>query len=186
MRIIKEAYSGAQSSGKSTRIEAIKRIASLGFPIVTLPEFATVVASMGYKLNMESGISTQEKMVELQIKAETDAVLKLKREFPDAPLGVIICDRPIYDSLVYTELAHKDKRVTDQEIFRLTRTIFGWTTDHPYDKIYFCHPRALYDDGDGMRVLGDVGEQWQKRVHWQFKKFYKANEDNLNVEYIVR
>jgi len=27
---------------------------------------------------------------------------------------------------------------------------------------------------------------WQKRVHNQFKKFYKENESNLNVEYIVR
>jgi hypothetical protein len=186
MKIIKEAYSGAQSSGKSTRIEAVKRIAVHGFPIVTLPEFATVVASMGYKLNMESGIETQEKMVELQIEAEINAEIYLRTNFPNEKYGLIICDRPVYDSLVYSELAHKDKRVTDEEMFRLTKTIWDYTNKHPYDKIWFCHPRALYDDGDGMRVLGDVGEMWQKRVHNQFKKFYKENESNLNVEYIVR
>ena len=186
MKIIKEAYSGAQSAGKSTRINAIKRIADYGFPIITLPEFATVVASMGYKLNMESGIETQAKMVELQMKAETKAVVDFERYYSDEPLGIIVCDRPVFDSLVYTELAHKDERVTDEEIFELQKTVFDYTTEHPYDKIYFCHPRELYDDGDGMRVTGRIGEEWQKRVHNQFKKFYKKNEILLNVEYIVK
>ena len=185
MKIINEAYSGAQSAGKSTRINAIQRIADYGFPVITLPEFATVVASMGYKLNMESGIETQTKMVELQMKAEARAEAELKK-YSDEVLGIIVCDRPVFDSLVYTELAHKDERVTDEEIFELQKTVFDYTTEHPYDKIYFCHPRELYDGGDGMRVLGKVGEEWQKRVHNQFKKFYKKNEILLNVEYIVK
>lgn len=187
MEIIKEAFSGAQSAGKSTRINAIDRLAKTGkFPVVVLPEFATVVAKMGYKLNKQSGIETQMKMSELQIEAELQAVNTLQHKFPEAPLGVIVCDRPVFDSYVYGKIGYEAGRISLPDLNKLEQLVWNHANANPYNKIYFCQPRTLYDGGDGMRLLGKEGESFQKLVHQYFVDFYKQNKHRINVEHIVK
>ena len=191
MRIIKEAYSGAQSSGKSTRINAVERVANLGFPIIVLPEYATIVAQMGYKLNKESGVETQFKMTEMQIVDEINAVESLKRRYPREPVGVIICDRPVYDSYVYGTIAYKDGRMTGQELSELREMIKKHVEKYPYDKVYFCEPREFY--GNKERLQGhtsmDEAREFQKEVHNAFEKFYNEQYPKgfkINLERILK
>jgi len=191
MKIIKEAYSGAQSSGKSTRINAVKRIQEVAnLPIIILPEYATIVAGMGYELNKKSGAESQFKMTEMQIIDEVNAINNLKRKYPDSPVGVIICDRPIYDSYVYGRLGYEQGRMTGQELNQLYEMVKNHVRKYPYDKVYFCQPRDYYEDS--TRKLGMGGHTfkeavaWQKTVHRAFVKFYKENKFMINIERIKK
>jgi len=88
----------------------------------------------------------QEWMVHEQIRDE-EFIENYLTKFDKDPKVVMLCDRSIWDSLVYMTYMCRKGMVTDAE-FRVVDSLISDYAERmlTYDKIYFCEIKVIYDD----------------------------------------
>jgi hypothetical protein len=77
--------------------------------------------------------------------------------------------------LVYSVSLNKRKTISDDELNIIKDTVMGWVeVMAPYDTIYFCEKKPIYDDGKR-----DPDPDWQDDIYQTFKRVIK--EYNIPV-----
>lgn len=160
----KIAVMGAHSSAKTTRIEFLEQVFGVvKYPLYIVPEAARLCP---YDINQNAGFKAQMWMIEKQLRMEQFAEKKaLEKANGHEP--IILCDRTLYDMIVYSEsLVKKDKMTTKDlaSIESRVREIFRKRLIRPYDQIYLCQPRPIIDDG-----VRDTDRGWQLELYNRFK-----------------
>lgn len=160
----KIAVMGAHSSAKTTRIEFIEHVLGLvNYPLYIVPEAARLCP---YDINQNAGFKAQMWMIEKQLKMER-AAEKKALENANGHEPIILCDRTLYDMIVYSEsLLNKNKMIITEfkTIESRVREIFRKGLILPYDQVYLCQPRPIIDDG-----VRDTDRGWQLELYTRFK-----------------
>lgn len=184
----KIAFMGAHSSAKTTTVNRLGAfLMYLDIPHIIIPEMPRICP---YEINQESGFKAQAWMVFEQIRRETQAereIVHMEAEKKDrdkhitvsaanfGTQGVIICDRCIWDYMVYGLSLKQKGQITDEDFKVLKSMILSYNASMtPYDVIFFCEPKPLYEDG-----IRDVDPEWREEIYRLFKLIIK--EYNLNV-----
>jgi thymidylate kinase len=97
MAVYKIAFSGAHSTGKTTAFNAVYRyLSDKGFAIYPIQGIAR---SSPFPLNKDATPEGQRWIFYKQAMLEEEAALKIRQSGED---GVILCERSIFDNLVYS------------------------------------------------------------------------------------
>jgi len=166
----KSAWIGAHSSAKTTTVNRLawflKQEGKTVFMVREVPRDIPPDLS----INQDAGFAAQRWMVEEQIrrelKCERDALLW---ERGNDTIAYILCDRSIWDYLAYSLTLLNGGKMSSEEFEKIRELVlFSLNILLPYDKIYFCEMKPLYDDG-----VRDLDEAWRDNVHNSFKKIIK-------------
>ena len=168
MTIIIYPLSGAQSSGKTTTINRTYRmLRDAGFRVIKTPEAARM-----YKgpIGKQGGFAAQKWMIDKQKELEKDAVDMLIAEgfHKSTEKAFILCDRCIWDMLVYSISLNRRGVVTDDDLIKVEKLVTEYAETDPYTTIFFCEKKPLYDDG-----VRDTDPEWQDDIYQTFKAVIK-------------
>lgn len=188
----KIAYIGSHSSAKTTTVRRIGRLLDdLGWTkVIVIPEVARFCP---FNINLTAGFKAQLWMLaeqaRLEVRAEREIekwerkmeptwFYQLPRDIKDVwnrVDGIILCDRSIWDYLVYSISLNRRDKMTDKELDVIYNMVHRYHEIlAPYDLIYLCKPRPLYDDG-----VRDLNPEWQQEIFEIFQEVIKEN--NLRV-----
>ena len=153
---MKVSFTGAQSTGKTTLLEAIKQNEEFRYKYEFIDEITRRMIKKGLKINEEGGNTTQLLIMNEHIKNTlyTDAIM----------------DRCILDGVVYTEWLYKEGKVTDW-VLDYAKNVFEHYKDR-YDYIFYLKPE--FDIvADGTRSIDarfrdeivDLFEQYVKKIN---------------------
>ena len=168
-KLIKLAWIGAQGSAKTTTVNRISRmLTDIGIPHRVVIEKARVCSlPLGtYK--------AQEWMVHEQIRDEQTMENQLRNTIlaNTWPQVFELCDRSIWDSLIYMTYMNRHGTATDSELHSIDSLINGYvSTMVPYNELYLCEPRTLYPDP--KRPSDDEGKKYQLEIYDIFKEIIK-------------
>lgn len=104
--ILTIAFTGGPCAGKTTAIShCAERLKELGWPVICVPEAATLIFSSGGVLNMETytpyqGIEFQKCLMKLQISLE-DIFTKIVTINNSKQMYIVLCDRGLMDGSAY-------------------------------------------------------------------------------------
>ena len=147
--MIKIAYCGTHSTGKTTRAKAVSK--ERGYIMVT-----EAARSCPFPINRKASRKAQLYIFTKQIQNELEAEAWAERT--NAP--GIVCDRSILDSIVYS----LDRGYTGLANM-LTPFAQAWMKT--YTKIYWCRPKPdTVPERDGVR---DLDPLWQHRIDRLFE-----------------
>ena len=167
--IKKIAYIGAHSSAKTTTVNRLSQfLKDMGIPYVVVPE---VPRDCPLPFNQEGGMAAQLWMINEQVRreleAEKEAFEILKTLQPEEVY--IICDRSLWDYMAYSRSLARIGTMTAEDLRIITNQITGLVQSmEPYDIIYFCETKPLYEDG-----VRDTDPEWQKEIYVCFKQVVK-------------
>lgn len=165
---------GAHCSAKTTRIEFLDQISQLmDYNLYIVPEAARLCP---YDINKEAGFKSQMWMVETQIRMEQEAE-KWADSCTSKYEPLIVCDRSLYDMMVYSKSLYCNNKMTKEEYYDIeyrVRDAFDNNEVLSYDKVYLCTPRPIIDDG-----VRDTDRGWQLELYNIFK--YIVGKYNLPV-----
>lgn len=166
IQLFKFAWIGAQGSGKTTSVNRFAQtLDDMGIPNMVVIEKARRCP------HPLQSFKAQEWMVHEQIRDEeaTEKQLAEIAKETKSPYVVELCDRSIWDSLVYMTYMNRKGVVTDAELHVIDSLISGYVDKMlSYDKIYFCEIKALYDDPKRPK-----DEQYQAEIYKTFKEIIK-------------
>ena len=168
MTIIINPLSGAQSSGKTTSINRTYRILTeAGFRVLKTPETARLHKG---PIGKAGGFKAQKWMIEKQIELEKEALDTLISEgyHKSTEKAFILCDRCIWDMLVYSISLNRRGVVSDDELIKVEKLVTEYAATDPYTTIFFCEKKPLYDDG-----VRDTDPAWQDDIYQTFKAVIK-------------
>lgn len=179
MSLVKKvAYIGAHSSAKTTTVNRLSQfLKDMDIPYVVVPE---VPRDCPLPFNQEGGLSAQLWMVNEQIRRElgaenyaNDTIHELLKEEKYTPKNLpemyVICDRSLWDYLAYSRSLARKGTMTPDDLRVITKQILGLVaTMKPYDTIYFCETKPLYEDG-----VRDTDPEWQGEIYNCFKQIIK-------------
>ena len=146
---MKIGFSGASGSGKTTIVKQLKELLSEDFNVVAINEVARSVflefnETYGYQnlteiRNSEHYLSFQKRILDEQIYWER----KYQKEY-----NIVLCDRTIYDILLYVLLYGKPRDI------RRFLCYFEYRCEahEPYDKIFLLEYLKGVDVDDGFRT----------------------------------
>jgi ABC-type cobalamin/Fe3+-siderophores transport system ATPase subunit len=164
--LIKLAWIGAQGSGKTTTVNRVSRMLSDS----RIPNRVVIEKARMCPHPLQS-FKAQEWMVHEQIRDEeyTEKVLAIIAKEKHPPYVFELCDRSIWDSLVYMTYMNRKGVVTDAELHTIDSLISGYLDKMlTYNEIYFCEIKALYDDPKRPN-----DEQYQADIYKLFKEIIK-------------
>ncbi len=121
---MKVSFTGAQSTGKTTLLEAIKQNEEFRYKYEFIDEITRRMTKKGLKINEEGGNTTQLLIVNEHIKNTlyTDAVM----------------DRCIIDGVVYTEWLWKEGKI-ERWVLDYAENVFNYYKNR-YDYIFYLKP----------------------------------------------
>lgn len=131
---MKISFTGAQSTGKTTLLEAIKQNEEFRYKYEFIDEITRRMVKKGLKINEAGGNTTQLLIMNEHIKNTlyTDAIM----------------DRCVIDGVVYTHWLWKEGKV-EEWVFDYSVKVFNYYKDR-YDYIFYLKPEFDIVD-DGMR-----------------------------------
>jgi nicotinamide riboside kinase len=131
---MKVSFTGAQSTGKTTLLEAIKQNEEFRYKYEFIDEITRRMVKKGLKINEAGGNTTQLLIMNEHIKNTlyTDAIM----------------DRCVIDGVVYTHWLWKEGKVKEW-VFDYSLKVFNYYKDR-YDYIFYLKPEFDIVD-DGMR-----------------------------------
>ena len=131
---MKISFTGAQSTGKTTLLEAIKQNEEFRYKYEFIDEITRRMVKKGLKINEAGGNTTQLLIMNEHIKNTlyTDAIM----------------DRCVIDGVVYTHWLWKEGKV-EEWVFNYSLKVFNYYKDR-YDYIFYLKPEFDIVD-DGMR-----------------------------------
>jgi len=161
----KVGITGAHSSGKTTRIEFITEVCKLmRYPYIIVPESARRAKEVGLDINKEADYKVQKWIMDDQIVNELDA------EQDSRYNTLILCDRTVWDVVVYSSFALQRDMLTLPQYNILEGQARQHAVLSPYDKIYLCKPRPMIDDG-----IRDTDVEWQRQLFERFEYYFAIN-----------
>jgi hypothetical protein len=174
IKIRKYAWIGAHSSAKTTTVNRIAAMLEAeGKPYKKVTE---VIRQFRGSINEDGGFGTQIFCVDRQGLAEWNAALKLLTLSDDGEV-YILCDRSIWDSLPYALHLKDIGRMTVEEVLMIEDSIMKWIEIlTPYDAIFFCEPKPLYEDG-----VRSTKQEFQDAIYEKFKYVIKHYDLNVTV-----
>lgn len=153
MRVVRVAISGAQSTGKTTLLNALRESADFKDGKF-YDEITRQIKERGFKINEQGTDATQ-----LEIMREH------KRRVQADDSGLVIFDRCSLDGLVYTQYLYNKGQVSKETLDEATRvfeeTISSW------DAIFFLRPEFEIVD-DGVR---SVNVEFHRNIVFLFDHF---------------
>jgi hypothetical protein len=165
-QLFKFSYIGAQGSGKTTTVNRFAQT----FDDMKIPN-RVVIEKARLCPHPVQTFKAQEWMVHEQIRDEENMEKQLAEVANEKiyPYVVELCDRSIWDSLVYMTYMNRKGLVTDAEFHVIDSLIAGYVDRMlTYDGIYFCEIKALYDD-----PKRPMDEQYQAEIYKTFKEVIK-------------
>ena len=163
-KTVRVAFSGAQSTGKTTLLNALRSSADFK-DSKFWDEITRQIKEQGFEINEQGTDATQLKiMQELKRRVQAD----------DADnSGLVIFDRCSLDGLVYTQYLYNKGQVSKETLDEATRvfeeTISSW------DAIFFLRPEFEIVD-DGVR---SVNVEFHRNIVFLFDHFIEKY--NLQV-----
>lgn len=155
-------YAGAHSSGKTTTVNRIARLLiDLDIKHIIIPETARACP---FPIGQNGGFNAEMWILKEQMKREKEAKKKAQTE----GIEYIFCDRVVYDCAVYSRVLNRAGSMTDEELRYIEATIDGYSQSDPYDLMYLCEPKPLYDDGKR-----DTDPMFQASVYTEYKRYIK-------------
>lgn len=136
--IWKIAFVGSHGSGKTTTCNRLTTMLD-DFEIITHRLVIEKARLCPYPLDTYTG---QMWLVDEQIRDEA----RHERELATYNNALIVCDRSIWDSLVYATYLNRAGKLSDTELRIIDGRVSDYAENHPYDAIYLCDPKELYDD----------------------------------------
>ena len=129
---MKIAFTGAQSTGKTTLLEAIKQNEEFRYKYEFIDEITRRMIKKGLKINEEGSDTTQLLIMNEHIKN----IL-----YPD-----VIMDRCLLDGVVYTKWLYQKNNVS-KWVWEYAQTVFEQYINR-YDYIFYLTPEfGIVDDG---------------------------------------
>ena len=151
--MVKIAFIGAQSTGKTTRAKKLSK--EKGLLLVT-----EAARSCPLPINQKATREAQIYIFATQLQREIIQMAIAERYKMDG----IVCDRSLLDSLVYS-LDRGYKEIVDLFLPFTER----WM--RTYAKLYWCRPaKNSIPENDGVRCSDLV---WQKRIDRRFEDFIR-------------
>lgn len=153
---MKIAIAGAQSTGKSTLLHALKK----EYPNVKfIEEITRELKAQGYKINEDGNNDTQVQIMNLHKKYSTID-------------GNVIYDRCALDGVVYTHYLYNQGNISE-DVFQKSLDIFREIINK-YDKICYLNPEFDIVD-DGERSINKTFRDEIVTLFEQYIGFYNIN-----------
>lgn len=150
------AITGAQSTGKSTLLNALKQ----EYPNVKfIEEITRELKAQGYKINEDGDDDTQVQIMNLHKKYSTTA-------------ENVIYDRCALDGIVYTHYLYNQGNISE-DVFQKSLDIFHEIINK-YDKICYLKPEFDIVD-DGERSINRTFRDEIVTLFEQYIRFYNIN-----------
>ena len=128
---MKIAITGAQSTGKSTLLDALKKEYK---DVQFIEEITRDLKAQGYKINEDGNDNTQVQ------------IMNLHKKYSDLE-GDVIYDRCALDGIVYTHYLYNQGNISE-DVFQKSLGIFHEIINS-YDKICYLKPEFdIVDDGE--------------------------------------
>ena len=160
---MKVSFTGAQSTGKTTLLEAIKQNEGFRYTYEFIDEITRRMIKKGLKINEDGGNTTQLLIVNEHIKNTlyTDAIM----------------DRCIIDGVVYTEWLWREGKV-ERWVLEYAENVFNYYKDR-YDYIFYLKPE--FDIvADGTR---SINTKFRDEIVDLFEKYIE--KVNVPVIYLT-
>lgn len=153
---MKIAITGAQSTGKSTLLNALKT----EYPnIKFVEEITRDLKAQGYKINEEGNDDTQVQIMNLHKKYSTSD-------------DNVIYDRCALDGIVYTHYLYNQGNISE-DVFQKSLDIFHEIINS-YDKICYLKPEFDIID-DGERSINETFRDEIVDLFERYIRFYNIN-----------
>jgi thymidylate kinase len=167
IRVVKIAFSGAHSTGKTTTFNVVKKyLENENVPVYTIRE---VARSCPFPLNRAATPEGQRWIFFKQAMLEEEAAGKI---YQSGKSGIILLDRCLLDCLVYSivtkgnyESRHKTE-FHDHMLSILDKITFTW--DYSIIYLSLVDPNIPIED-DGRR---DTDVRFREKINQQFIEFY--------------
>ena len=160
-KTVRVAFSGAQSTGKTTLLNALRESADFK-DSKFWDEITRQIKEQGFEINEQGTDATQLKIMQ-----------EHKRRVQANDSGLVIFDRCSLDGLVYTQYLYNRGQLTKETLDEATRvfeeTISSW------DAIFFLRPEFEIVD-DGVR---SVNVEFHRNIVFLFDHFIEKY--NLQV-----
>lgn len=160
-KIVRVAFSGAQSTGKTTLLNALRESADFK-DCKFWDEITRQIKEQGFEINEQGTDATQLKIMQ-----------EHKRRVQAEDSGLVIFDRCSLDGLVYTQYLYNRGQLTKETLDEATKvfedTISCW------DAIFFLRPEFEIVD-DGVR---SVNVEFHRNIVFLFDHFIEKY--NLQV-----
>ena len=145
----KIALIGSHCSSKTTlACYLTQKLKSNGYPDTMLHE--EIARRCPFPINEQGGFQAN-----LWITLQTildEAELKDK-------CTILVCDRSVFDQIVYSADAWTYGRMRQNEFVFIRRTVEEWVTIDPYDLVFLLQPQGLIADS----VRPD-NKEWQEKI----------------------
>jgi hypothetical protein len=155
----KIAYIGAHGSGKTTTCNRLDTL----FDDINISHALVIEKARLCPMPLDT-FEGQMWLMNEQMKDE--ATWENKLGYDDD--AVLICDRSIWDSLVYATYLFRQGKLSPQALGVIDDMATRWATSNPYSFIYLCEPKELYPD-----PKRPVDEAYQEEIYKIFKEIIK-------------
>ena len=147
------AFTGAQSTGKTTLLEAIKQNEEFRYKYEFIDEITRRMVKKGLKINEAGGNTTQ--------------LLIMNEHIKNLLYEDVIMDRCMLDGLVYTDWLHWEGKVKTW-VYEYTKNVFDHYINR-YDLIFYLKPEFDIVD-DGVR---SVDIKFRNEIVERFERYVK-------------
>jgi len=147
------AFTGAQSTGKTTLLEAIKQNEEFRYKYEFIDEITRRMIKKGLKINEAGGNTTQ--------------LLIMNEHIKNLLYEDVIMDRCMLDGLVYTDWLHWEGKVKTW-VYEYAKNVFDHYINR-YDFIFYLKPEFDIVD-DGVR---SVDIKFRNEIVERFERYVK-------------
>lgn len=147
------AFTGAQSTGKTTLLEAIKQNEEFRYKYEFIDEITRRMIKKGLKINEAGGNTTQ--------------LLIMNEHIKNLLYEDVIMDRCMLDGLVYTDWLHWEGKVKTW-VYEYAKNVFDHYINR-YDLIFYLKPEFDIVD-DGVR---SVDIKFRNEIVERFERYVK-------------
>jgi len=147
------AFTGAQSTGKTTLLEAIKQNEEFRYKYEFIDEITRRMVKKGLKINEAGGNTTQ--------------LLIMNEHIKNLLYEDVIMDRCMLDGLVYTDWLHWEGKVKTW-VYEYAKNVFDHYINR-YDLIFYLKPEFNIVD-DGVR---SVDIKFRNEIVERFERYVK-------------
>lgn len=171
---MKIAFTGAQSTGKTTLLEAIKQNEEFRYKYEFIDEITRRMIKKGLKINEEGSDTTQ--------------LLIMNEHIKNILYSDVIMDRCLLDGVVYTRWLYEKNNVS-KWVWDYAQTVFEQYVNR-YDYIFYLTPEfGIVDDGvrsidiSFRDEIAELFEQYITRTSVPVIKLTGTVEERLNQFY---
>jgi nicotinamide riboside kinase len=147
------AFTGAQSTGKTTLLQAVKSNEEFRYKYEFIDEITRRMVKKGLKINEAGGNTTQ--------------LLIMNEHIKNLLYQNVIMDRCVLDGVVYTDWLHWEGKV-EKWVWEYSRNVFDHYVNR-YDVIFYLKPEFDIVD-DGVR---SVDISFRDEIVQRFERYIK-------------